>query len=175
MPKRVRHSNGRPSKYKNELNKLLDMEETMWQQRSRINWLKSGDRNTSFFHTKASGKFQRNTILGVMDGIRVCRDEVEEIGSTFVGYFKKLFSTSNLEVKEELIGAIHRKVSDQTNFLLTRDFRVDEVERALKQMFPTTTPSPDGMPPLFYQKFWLAVRAIVFKTILDFLNLGITP
>ena len=106
---------------------------------------------------------------------RVWRDEVEKIGSTSVGNFKKLFSTSNPEIKEELINAIHRKVSDQTNFLLTRDFQVGEVERALKQMFPTTAPGPDGMPPLFYQKFWPTVSAVVSKTVLDFLNLGITP
>lgn len=43
---------------------------------------------------------------------RVWRDEVEKIGSTSVGNFKKLFSTSNPEIKEELINAIHRKVSD---------------------------------------------------------------
>ena len=52
---------------------------------------------------------------------------------------------------------------------------MEEVERALKQMFPTTAPGPDGMPPLFYQKFWPTVSAVVSKTVLDFLNLGITP
>lgn len=59
------------------------------------------------------------------------------------------------------------------NSLLTRDFQVDEVERALKQMFATIAPGPDGMPPLFYQQFWPTVGNVMTKTMLDFLNVGI--
>ena len=50
-----------------EINMLLVAEEIMWSQRSRICWLKHGDKNTSFFHTKASSRYQRNTIQGVLD------------------------------------------------------------------------------------------------------------
>ena len=42
-------------------------------------------------------------------------------------------------------------------------------------MYPLKGPGPDGMPPLFFQKFWSMVGGLVTKTVLDFLNLGITP
>lgn len=37
-----------------ELNKALAIEEDMWLKRSRNNWLKGGDKNITFCHTKAS-------------------------------------------------------------------------------------------------------------------------
>nr|XP_023875744.1 uncharacterized protein LOC111988195 [Quercus suber] len=48
-----------------ELNELLDSEETLWHQRSKIFWYKEGDRNTKFFHTRASERRKKNAILGL--------------------------------------------------------------------------------------------------------------
>lgn len=44
---------------------LLLKQEIFWAQRSRIAWLKHGDRNTKFFHSKASQRWRRNMIHGV--------------------------------------------------------------------------------------------------------------
>ena len=61
------------------------------------------------------------------------------------------------------------------NQSLDKAFTVSEVHAALKQMHPLKAPSPDGMPPLFYQKFWRIVGDVVTKTILDFLHHGLYP
>ena len=137
-----------------EVNNLLDTEEIMWRHRSRICWLKHGDKNISFFHTKASSRDNRNTIHGVLDDSGSWQSEDEGIAKSFVDYFGSLFTTSNPVVSEELIQAIQRKVTDPMNALLTRNFQATEVDSALKHMYPTTASGPAGMPPIFYQKFW---------------------
>jgi len=45
----------------------MDKEDDMWRQRSRISWMQSGDRNTRFFHEKASARYKKNLIKGLMD------------------------------------------------------------------------------------------------------------
>nr|XP_023887252.1 uncharacterized protein LOC111999356 [Quercus suber] len=97
---------------KKELNRWLFMEEDMWHQRSRNNWLRAGDKNTTFFHIKASNRRQRNHIKRPV-------------------------------VDEELLEAIHTKVTDRMNEALIRNFNAQEVEKALQQMHPLKAPGPD--------------------------------
>ncbi|KAL9682162.1 hypothetical protein QQ045_013955 [Rhodiola kirilowii] len=43
-----------------ELDDWLSKEEVMWKQRARVEWIKYGDRNTAFFHARASQRKKRN-------------------------------------------------------------------------------------------------------------------
>ena len=156
-----------------ELNKMLMIEEDMWNQRSRNCWLKAGDKNMSFFHTKATNRHQRNTIQKVMSLEGVWQEDKELIGKTFVEYYENLFTSSRPVVSRELLNAIHTRVTARTNDMLLQEFRALEVERALKQMHLLKAPGPDGMPPLFYQHFWPKVSLIVIQTVLEFLNNGV--
>ena len=53
---------GERNKTRKELNKLLHQEVLYWHQRSRVAWLRDGDRNTRFFHASASHRRKVNTI-----------------------------------------------------------------------------------------------------------------
>ena len=61
---------------KAEVNDLLSLEEKMWQQRSHVHWMVSGDRNSKYFHNQASQRFRRNTIseLRNAEGVLVSCD-----------------------------------------------------------------------------------------------------
>lgn len=44
------------------MDELLYREEMLWLQRSRVNWLKEGDRNTCYFQQKAVWRARKNLV-----------------------------------------------------------------------------------------------------------------
>lgn len=47
------------------MNQLLDNEESIWEMKSRLQWLTLGDRNIAFFHATTLNKRRRNKILQI--------------------------------------------------------------------------------------------------------------
>ncbi|KAL0435017.1 UNVERIFIED_CONTAM: hypothetical protein Sradi_0209600 [Sesamum radiatum] len=49
-------------KLRRELEEILTREKIMWKQRGKAQWLKEGDKNTPFFHARASAQQRKNSI-----------------------------------------------------------------------------------------------------------------
>ena len=72
-----------------EINDLLDGEEIFWGQCVKAHWLREGDKNTKYFHAKASKSRKQNTILGIWDkNGNWCGDQ-DSIARVAVSYLKR--------------------------------------------------------------------------------------
>ncbi|GKB91122.1 reverse transcriptase [Tanacetum coccineum] len=109
-----------------KIKELLTREELMWKQRSRVQWLREGDMNARFFHSRASNR---------------C-------------YFLEIFSSSSPQDCESAVNDIDRSMTDNERQALERRVTSSEAYEALMQMDPSKAPGPDGMTALFYQKIW---------------------
>ncbi|KAK1354388.1 hypothetical protein POM88_047644 [Heracleum sosnowskyi] len=57
------------------LNRAMEKNEIYWRQRSRALWLKWGDKNSKYFHYKASSRRKKNEILGLKDEAGIWQDD----------------------------------------------------------------------------------------------------
>nr|POF08360.1 putative ribonuclease h protein [Quercus suber] len=113
-------------KLKSELNGLLDKESLMWQQRARTLFLKCGDRNTSYFHSKASHRFRRNKILGLRNSTNAwCTDE-KQVMDIATAYFRSLFATSQPSELSVVLEAVKPSVTQEMNAQLLMPFLKEE-------------------------------------------------
>ena len=157
------------------LNCWLDAENTMWHQRAKHMWITDGDRNTLFFHQKASNRRQQNTIQGLTNDNRTWHEDDQMMEKIVLEYFSNIFQSSRPTDTAAIVAVIQSVVTDSMNRFLCQPFQAEEVYKTLKQMHPKKSLALDGMPPLFYQHFWSLSGECVTKVVLDFLNFGIVP
>lgn len=144
---------------KAELEKAYSDEDIFWCRRSKVNWSSEGDPNTSYFH----GLFNRSGVWCEKD---------REVESIITDYFGELFQTSNPEmaVMDEVIAQIDPRISSDVASQLSLPFTLDEVFSALSHMAPLKSPGPDGLPAIFFEKYWNILCSNIVTCILDFLN-----
>ncbi|XP_010675063.1 uncharacterized protein LOC104891112 [Beta vulgaris subsp. vulgaris] len=80
------------SKLRRELEDVLQEEETYWFQKSRITWLKDGDRNTRFFHLSTIVRNWRNKISAIKDDDGIWLHDKDLVKTQIVTYFSTLFT-----------------------------------------------------------------------------------
>ena len=91
------------TRLKREINDLLSKEEKMWKQRSRALWLHEGDKNSRYFHSRATYRYRQNRIEEFENHLgERCMDE-NGIENILVDFYQNLFTSSSPNrIKETL-------------------------------------------------------------------------
>ncbi|KAA3468559.1 reverse transcriptase [Gossypium australe] len=152
------------------LNMEIEKDEAYWEQRARVNWLRYGDRNTSFFHNCATTRRRANSIFKLtLDNGKEINEE-SAIQEEAKLYFENLFTSHGITNPSEILEGIERSISVEVNDRLQAPFTEEEVILALKGMGPTKAPGPDGFPTIFFQKYWHIMGKEVLGYCLGVLN-----
>jgi hypothetical protein len=156
-----------------QLNELLYREEMLWLQRSKIDWLKEGDRNTKFFHSKAVWRAKKNKISKLRDSEGTVHSSTNVLEQMSTDYFKEIFSADPSLDHSKVTRLIQSKVTPEMNENLCREFTDEEIANAIFQIGPLKAPGPDGFPARFYQRNWGILKEDVSRAVKSFFRSGV--
>jgi hypothetical protein len=158
-----------------KLERLEDQLDVFWRQRAHVHWLEKGDRNTAYFHAQATERKRKNTIKKLKgdDGVLVEGDE--GLKALITNYFSSLFTPMAGANVQRVLECVTPRVTQQMNDFLSTEYTEEEVKKALDDMGDLKAPGADGMPAIFYKKFWGTVGETVVNEVLQVLQGGSIP
>jgi hypothetical protein len=157
------------------MNELLYREEMLWLQRSRVSWLKEGDRNTNFFHRKAVWRARKNRINSLKDQDGVVQDTPSEMERMATSYFQSVYTRDPSIQPAPVVNLFREVISDDVNAVLCKPFSIDEISDAMFQIGPLKAPGPDGFLARFYQRNWGVLKSEIIQAVLQFFDSGHMP
>ena len=138
---------------------LAYAEEGFLKQKSRIQWLKLGDQNTSFFHKAIKSRNARNSIKVLTLANRGRIEDPEDIKQEAIAHFQNILcydgpSTDHNHYLDNLEGFTW---SPQHMDFLNRRITQEEIKNAIFSMNDSKALGPDGFTSLFFKKAWSIV------------------
>lgn len=142
---------------------LSSLLRTMARSRSRIDWLKDGDANTTLFHLQARHRKRKNFIpkLVVGDSILTSQEEKEQAAYDF---YHNLLGTA--EQREFTIDLEQLGVPVHDLQSLDEFFTEDEVWATIKSMPSDKAPGPNGFTDRFYKTYWQIIKSDIMAALI---------
>ncbi|XP_050211520.1 uncharacterized protein LOC126661702 [Mercurialis annua] len=151
---------------KSELWNAEKRADSIWLQKSRVNWSNAGDRNTNFFHSVASKHYRNNHISSIQVEESVF-EEPADIRFHIRDFYKSLYGQQD-QIDFDLSGLLFDKISDVQAQGLIMPFSEVEIFKALSSCGERKAPVPDGFNFYFYRRAWVFMKGVFLEFFADF-------
>eukprot|EP00253_Pinus_taeda_P006641 PITA_06641 len=143
-------------------------EEILWRQKSRIRWLKEGEKNTKFFHQSTIQRRMHNNIAFINNSQGNRLEKHEDIEKEFKDYFQEALKEQpgSREVAiKSVTQHVPKIITDDQNQNLLKQVTMQDVEEAMAQLKDGKAPGPDGFTSNFFHEFWDLISAEVWDLV----------
>ncbi|XP_026420299.1 uncharacterized protein LOC113316302 [Papaver somniferum] len=155
------------------LREWQDIEEKFWKIKSRDQYIKLGDKNTSYFHRTTKSRLRRNKIDTIQDSSGNCIENYQDIKQCFTNHFSKMATSESPSMNTEILNLIPTVITTEDNKNLNRIPEDSEVKVILFIMAKDKAPGPDGFPPNFLQANWDIIGDDLVKMVQHFFKRGL--
>lgn len=157
------------------IDRLWEQEEKFWGQRSRIKWLKWGDRNSRFFHASTIQRRDRNRIVRIKDSNGVWREGHDEVFTAIQSHFADVYHSEGENTECDIFNLLPKLVTPVMNASLKAIFSMEDIKDVVFSLGATKAPGPNGFNGMFYQRNWDVIKDDICLAICGFFEDGRLP
>lgn len=159
--------------------KLADIEEEVYKQKSKMHWLEVGDGNNRFFHNAAKIREVINAIREVLcpDGSIATKEEdikreAERFFTELLTFKPNDYEMPKVEYLQEILGFRCSEVEQEN---LIKEVTAEEIKEVVFKMPSNKSPGPDGYTTEFFKAAWPILGNDVVVAVQSFFIKGFLP
>lgn len=145
-------------------------------QKSRVQWLNCGDSNSAFFHRMMTARRTINEIHYLIDQTGRRIENLDELQTHCVDFFKNLFGATSHSLNQEQIDHIRSLTSFRcdatTQHQLEAQISAADIKAEFFALPPNKAPGPDGYTSEFFKKTWDTLGPSLIKAVQEFFTSG---
>lgn len=158
---------------------LRTIEEAYFRQKSRINWLKEGDLNTSYFHRIWKVRTAVNSIRFFILSNGDCISDPVAMGMIALSHFKSILAPDHLQptisTPQWFTSLLSFSCSAPQKLIMSTKPLAEEISSTFFKLNPNKSPGPDGLSPGFFKASWNIIGPEVIDSILRFFQTSFLP
>ncbi|XP_062118800.1 uncharacterized protein LOC133832477 [Humulus lupulus] len=146
-------------------------------QKSKIDWSRFGDSNSSFFHASLKKRKLANRIVSFVSADGKIVDDYDKVTDHFLVHLKKFMGTTSkasgvIDYQAICFGSV---LSREDQLCLIKPFTIKEVKIAMFSIHSLKSPGPDGFGAGFFKALWKDIGMEIAWAVLDFFETAIIP
>ncbi|GJV37905.1 hypothetical protein Tco_1410382 [Tanacetum coccineum] len=148
------------------------LEEKFLLKKAKVEWLKLGDANTTYFHKVVKSQATRNHIdcVTTTNGVSVDGDQVL---LAFIDHYAEFLSQQGVTSNFNIIDQFCKQLSSDVANHMIRDVSDQEIREVMFVMGDNKAPGPDGYTAAFFKEAWDIIATDVTKVIKEFFITGV--